>query len=81
MSDLAWGSQYDDVDVLCPFYAASSRKNKAIRCEGIITRTKQTIRFARRGEMISCLSEYCMQHYKRCPYYRQTAIRYEEAEE
>ena len=80
MSKPAWGSQYDDVDVLCPFYIASNRQSKIIVCEGALERTKTTLRFSRREEMREHVEGRCQDDYKNCPYYIATNAKYEDAD-
>ena len=73
-----YGSQYDDVDVICPYYIASSRKNKSILCEGPVIRTKNLLRFNRRSEHGDYMEKYCNRRYKSCEICRMAEKKYEE---
>ena len=77
MSD-HYGSQYDDVDVICPFYASSSRKYKRIVCEGPVIRTKTILQFNRRSEHGEYMEKYCNRHYKGCEICRMAQKKYDE---
>jgi hypothetical protein len=78
MSKPKYGSHYDDVDVLCPFYVASNRQKKTIVCEGAIKRTKTLLRFSRREDQVKYMETSCELHYKGCPYYDLAQKKYEE---
>ena len=73
-----YGTQYDDVDVICPFYIASSRKSKTIICEGPVIRTKNILRFGRRAEHGEYKETYCNRHYKGCAICQAAQKKYDE---
>lgn len=72
------GTSYDDVDVVCPFYIASSRKSKIIVCEGPVTRTKTMFCFFRRKECGEYMERYCNRRYKDCEICKAAQKKYEE---
>ena len=78
MSKPKYGSHYDDVDVLCPFYIASNRQKKIIVCAGAMRRTKTILRFARMEEQAAHMETACELHYAKCPYHELAQRKYEE---
>ena len=78
MSKAQYGSSFDDVDVLCPFYVKSSRKYKFIECEGVNIRTKTSLKFSRRSEHREYMEKYCNRHYKACEICKAAQKKYEE---
>lgn len=80
MSTPKYGSHYDDVDVLCPFYIASNQQKKLIVCEGVRRGIKTMLRFGRREDQAQYMKEHCELHYKSCPYQELARKKYETGE-
>ena len=78
MSQPSYGTAYDDVDVLCPFYIASVRKDRTIVCEGPLPRTKNLLRFRRGEEFSAYMRRYCDRSYKSCEICRAAQKKWEE---
>ena len=78
MSKPQYGSSFDDVDVLCPFFIAVKRKAKTIYCEGPVIRTRMLFRFNRRKEQEAYMEKYCNRHYKACEICKAAQKKYEE---
>ena len=66
------GASWRQADILCPFYKNDRTKDRMIKCEGLLqkTRTTSTHYFQRQEDHNNHLARYCAARYRECPHFK-----------
>ena len=72
-----YGTQYSDINVLCPFYTGANDEKKFVICEGMDPGTKVQYQLRARARYDEHRRKHCEGDYQSCGYYRAAYEKYE----
>ena len=64
------GTEYSDVDVVCPCFKAANSKDKLMVCEGAAAGSKIVFCLKQKERYQLFRRRFCERDYRACPYYR-----------
>lgn len=53
--------------IRCPYYRREDRKDRKIKCEGVVDSTEMEQRFRSNQALMDHREKYCMENYRACP--------------